>query len=82
MRGWRSKAAQVTALLRLAKERPALVCLTETFLDKATAEVQLEGYTVAARRDRKDDSGFGGVLVFVKDELANSVVLLEESSTE
>ena len=59
-----------------------MVCVTETFLDKSTGVVQLEGYTEVGRRDREDDTGWGGVLVFAQRDLAQSVVLLERSVTE
>ena len=75
----------MTALLRLAADKgnfPAFVCLTETFLDKSTSKVHLEGYTEVARRDRSDNSGWGGVLVFARNDVADSVVLLERSATE
>ena len=62
VRGWKSKAAELTALIRLEEEKPAVVCITETFLDRSTGEVCLEGYELAARRDRSDDSGWGGAL--------------------
>ena len=69
-------------MLRLVTEKPALMCVTETFLDKSTGEVKLEGYKVVARRDRHDNSGWGGVLVFAKEELADSVAALENSDSE
>ena len=56
VRGWKSKSAEITALLRLEPKKPELVCLTESFLDKSTKNVSLEGYTEVARHDRKDNS--------------------------
>ena len=62
VRGWTSAAAEVTALLRLADKKPGLLCLNETFLNRTTKNVVLEGYTLVARRDRADESGWGGVV--------------------
>ena len=39
VRGWRTKEADVAALVRLATKKPDVLCLNETFLDKALPEV-------------------------------------------
>ena len=54
--------------------------LNETFLNKAIEHVQLEGYQVLARRDREGQWG-GGILVFVLDEYAPRVTLVETSES-
>ena len=84
VRGWKTKAAEVAARVQLAEEKPDLILLNETFLDKSTADnqVKLEGYTLVARRDRTDDSGWGGVAVFAKESLANRVVLVHTAEEE
>ena len=84
VRGWKTKAAEVNARVRLADKKPDLVFLNETFLNEATADNQLllEGFTLVARKDRSDNSGWGGVLVFARNDVAGSVVLLERSATE
>ena len=81
VRGWRSKEAEVTAVIRLAEVKPDVVCLNETFLETSLPAVELEGYKQVARRDRTDDSGWGGVAVLVKAKLANRVVLVHTSET-
>ena len=83
MRGWRSKEAVVNARLRLAQKKPEVLCVNESFLDKATKDTALtvEGYSLAARRDRADNSAWGGVLVFARADVYNSVVLLESFDT-
>ena len=78
MRGYLSHIAEVTALLRRLVDKPFLVTLNETFLTKAVENVELEGYQVLARRDRVGQWG-GGVLVFVLDEFASRVTLVEVS---
>ena len=55
-----------------------MVTLNETFLSKAFENVELEGYQVLVRRDRVGQWG-GGVLVFVLDEYAPRVTLVENS---
>ena len=44
--------------------------------------MELEGFVVAARRHRADDSGWGGVLVFVAVGIQDKAVLLETSETD
>ena len=60
---------------------PTLVGLTETFLDKSTAEAKLPGYTRVSRRDRSDGRKCGGILLFVRSDAANNVVHLSDSAT-
>ena len=55
-----------------------LVTMNETFLSKAIEKVDLEGYQLLVRRDREGQWG-GGVLVFVLDEYAPRVTLVEKS---
>ena len=52
--------AELAARIRLAKSQPDIVCLNETNLQHCTEHVELEGYVVAARRDRKDGRKGGG----------------------
>ena len=78
LRGYVSHIAEVTALLRGMVNKPFLVTLNETFLTKSIENVQLEGYQVLVRRDREGKWG-GGVLVFVLDEYAPRVTLVENS---
>ena len=78
LRGYISHIAEVTALLREMRRKPLIVTLNETFLSKAIENVELEGYQVLARRNRECQWG-GGVLVFVMDEYAPRVTLVETS---
>ena len=78
LRGYLSHIAETTALLRSMDEKPFLVALNETFLTKAIEHVELEGYQVLVRRDREGQWG-GGVLVFILDEYAPRVTLVEIS---
>ena len=78
LRGYLTHIVEVIALLRQLDVKPFLVTLNETFLTKAVEHVELEGYEVLARRDRKGQWG-GGVLVFVLSEYAARVTLVEIS---
>ena len=77
--GLNSHLATLTAHLRLLPNRPALVCVTETHLNRSTEVLELEGYEEVARRDRAERGG-GGVLVYALKSFAKSVVHLESST--
>ena len=68
----------MAATVRLAEEKPELVLFNEIVLDKSTGDnqVKLGGYTFTARRDRSDNSGWGGTAVFAKENLENRMVEL------
>ena len=78
LRSYLSHIAETTAVLRGMDEKHFFVALNETFLSKAIEHVELECYQVLARRDREGQWG-GGVLVFVLDEYAPRVTLVETS---
>ena len=82
IRSFVSHAAELNALIQLRKSPPAIVSVNETWLDRSTQQVELEGYELVARRDRQegqDDRKCGGVMVFARADIANSVTLLEKS---
>ena len=54
IRSFSGHAAELNALVQLRKIPPAIVCLNETWLDKSTEQVELNGYQLTARRDRQD----------------------------
>ena len=78
LRGYLLHIAEVTAMLRGMVDKPFLVTMNETCLTKAIEHVELEGYQVLIRRDREGQWG-GGVLVFLLDEYAPRVTLVENS---
>eukprot|EP00969_Alexandrium_andersonii_P068922 3039812-Alexandrium_andersonii.AAC.1 len=61
-------------------ETPALILANETFLDKASGNPALTGYTCISRRDRYNDWG-GGVAVFAPDAVADLCTFLSVSPT-
>lgn len=81
IQGLTSHLAELVAVIRLAKHPPSLVCLNETFLDKATEDIQLEGYKMVARRDRSDGRKGGGVAVYACENIAARVTLLKASES-
>ena len=54
VRGLRTRACELCGLIRTLDNKPGLLCLNETFLDPSVKDVQLEGYEIVARHDRKD----------------------------
>ena len=80
MPGYLSHIAETIALLRGKDAKPFIVPLNETFLSKAIEHVELEGYQVLANRTREGQWG-GGILIFVNDEYAHRVTLVEKSES-
>ena len=78
MRGYITNIAESTAMIRDMEDKPMLVVFNETFLTRAVEEVELEGYALVARRDRRGQWG-GGVLIFVRAEVQAHVTLVEVS---
>ena len=70
---------ELAARIRLAEFPPNLIGITESWLDKSIEAVPLEGYNVIARRDRDEDSGRGGVLIFAQEDIGERVAVLEKS---
>ena len=54
IRGWISHAAELAARIRQMEDRPDLICVNETSLDRTIAHITLEGYALIARLDRSD----------------------------
>ena len=79
-RGFVSHQIELEAYIDSLPAKPGIICLNETFLDKAVQSPTLEGYVVIARKDR--DSFGGGVLVFIQKTLASlaATVLISEKA--
>ena len=73
------KLVELTARLRSMCTKPHIICVNETWLNKSVETVFLEGYVVAARRDRSDLPNRGGVLIFVQEGISALAVELEQS---
>ena len=72
--------AELAARIRLADHKPDVICLNETNLQPFTEFIEVEGYVVAARRDRSDGRKGGGVLVLVRTGIAEAVTCVKECS--
>ena len=82
IQGLRSHLAELCAAVRLCASPPAIICINETFLDDGVENIELEGFVVAGRRDRSysgDIRRCGGIIVFVRTEIADNVTLLQTS---
>jgi hypothetical protein len=79
IRGWISHAAELLARIRLMNEKPDLICVNETFLDRTIEYISLEGYALIARRDRADGRKCGGIAAFALTTIAERVTLVESS---
>ena len=76
IRGWVSHVAELAARLRRMKEKPNLICVNETFLDRTLEHRTLEGYTLVARRDRNDGRQGGGIAALAASDIAERVTLI------
>ena len=63
----------------LSIHRPSFVCIQESWLDASYQEVALPGYHMLSRRDRADNANRGGVIVFVRIDIADHAVLIHKS---
>ncbi len=79
IRGWISHAAELTARVRLMDEKPDLICVNETFLNRTVEHIELEGYSLVARRDRGDGRQGGGIAAFASTGIAERVTLIQSS---
>ena len=53
---------------QLEVHRPHVVLIQETWLCKEEKEVQISGYEVISRKDRKDIENRGGILVLQRED--------------
>ena len=54
IRGWISHATELAARIRQMQERPNVICVNETLIDRTIEHITLEGYALIARLDRSD----------------------------
>ena len=80
-RGFLLTRGELEGHLALVNPAPTFVGLIETLLNKSAADgqVQLAGYHLVSRRDRRDGRKGGGVALFVKEEHRACVNLLKHS---
>ncbi len=75
--------AKVDALLQ-SLDLPDFVAFTETWLDRGTERCELSGYHLVSRLDRRYAirTDRGGIALYVRDGLQNSVVHIGDSGTD
>ena len=66
---------------QLQLHRPHVVLIQETWLDKSTEDVEIEGYTLVSRRDRHDGSNRGGIITYQRDDF-NGLVHISNSTSD
>ena len=81
IRGFISHRQELEVYLALLNF-PALVGITETFLDQSVANPSLHGYSLVSRLDRRDGRSHGGIALFARDNLASFVVHNGDSETD
>ena len=79
IRGFISHQAQLTTILQTKK--PDLVALNETFLDPSVSSINMHGYDVVSRLDRRNLSGWGDILLLAKSTMFQQVVHVGDSDT-
>lgn len=79
VRGFSSESAEITLLVETSAF-PCLVCLTETFLDCASAPA-LPGYALVSRLDRRDGRKCGGIILFARLGFEANLVHVGDSPT-
>ena len=79
IKGWISHAAELVAKLRRLTEKPDLICVNETALNRIIEHLTLRGYSLVARRDRSDGRLGGGIAAFAASGIAERVTLIQSS---
>jgi len=68
-------------IVQLNVHRPHVVLIQETWLDKTTEYVNVTGYTLVSRRDRKETANRGGILTLQRDDF-NGLVHISSCKDE
>ena len=72
-------SAELQATLRFMHQKPDIVFLNETWLDKSIVEVPLEGYACVARLDRRSGHKCGGVATYAREAIAQQIAWMQDS---
>ncbi len=73
----KTKSAEIKRLIERS-DFPTFVFFTETWLDKSSEELSLEGYVEVSRKDRQS-SAHGGVAAFARAGFENTIVHIGDS---
>ena len=79
VRGYVTHEAELSAVAKHFGN-PTCLGLVETLLTKKVKHLKFPGYTLVSRRDRADQSGWGGILLFVKDSFRDIIVHVGDSA--
>ena len=78
IRGFISHRAELEAHLAMHCY-PTFVGITETLLDQSAVSIQLSGYTLISRLDRRTSRRGGGIAFFARNDSSNFVVHMGDS---
>ena len=80
IRGFTTYHTELSAILE-SLEFPTLVALNETLLpgEQVVKSIQLPGYQLVSRRDRPDNSGWGGIALFARSGYETCIVHIGNS---
>ena len=81
IRGFVSHRAELVGALEQL-ELPTFVCLNETLLPgtRAMRVIEVPGYVLVSRLDRRNDSGWGGIALFARAGYENCIVHVGDSA--
>ena len=79
IQGLLSSIDELVGYLLLMKQRPSILCLNETFLDQSVGDVEIEGYKLISRLDRRDGRKCGGIAVYALQSVASQATFLFHS---
>ena len=81
IRGFVSHEAELSALIEQSNF-PSFIGLNETFLpgEGILKHVDIKGYVKVSRLDRRDYSGWGGILLYAKRGFEDTIVHVGDSS--
>ena len=60
---------------------PDFVAITETHLSKTVDSIKLSKYELVSRRDRQDQSGWGGIALYARCDVHQNIVHLQDSES-
>ena len=61
------------------EDRPDLICVNETFLDRTIAHITLDGYALIARLDKSDGRKYVGIAAFALEHISERITLVKNS---
>ena len=78
VRGFMAHRTDLNIFCKLA-DLPGLVALNETLPDESVQTINMEGYALVSRLDRKSENMGGGICLFARNDLSGSVAHIADS---